>query len=319
MHKMNIEDRKFLLKAAFTALGIRDFSDEIDWSGMTDELFAISWEVHPILWYGIKEGVLPQPAEKYAEVLEKYQLTLRANSVIINSLIDEILHKAEQTGIKICLLKGVSISREYYPEPTLRPMCDIDILIEEGSKKGVDNILKGMGAVFIDSHHAHKRYIFPKTNEIVVEAHTHLINTDLIFQRIFFPEHYLEDVPWSRMIKTDEGGFKLPLSFEYDYLNLHALKEGYARLKWLIDIALIDSINNRIEKNNRSRFTKNVRDLTNDIIRLLIENDYIDNNKCLFWRNAVQVGSHGKARRWEKLLMAAVCAATIPNIRRHRI
>ncbi len=305
---MKIEERRFFLKVAFTALDIKDFSEKIDWDLLTNEFFESGWETHPIIWYGIKEGTLPPLSERYCEILEAEQLSLRANNIVIDAIIDELLLKAEHSGVEVCLLKGASVSRTYYPDPTLRPMGDIDILIKECANKATIDIIEKMGAIFLDEHKAHKRYIFPDTHEIIIEIHTHLINTELLFQRIFFPENYLENIVWDKMVKIEEGGFKLPLEFEYNYLNLHALKEGYARLKWLIDIALINSKYSNTENENCNKFTKNVNAITNDIILYLTDEDFFDEKQHYLWETAVKRGASGRMKRLEKLLMAVICS-----------
>ena len=104
-----------------------------------------------------------------------------------------------------------------------------------------------MGAVLDGSQSAHDRYIFPDENEVVVEAHFRLINIESILQRIFFPLDFLEKIPWEEMLSMPEGGLRLPTWFEYNYLHLHALKEGYKSLKWIIDIALIDAMEEKDE------------------------------------------------------------------------
>ncbi len=186
--------RQLLLKASFKVLGIKDCPIEIDWEKLGDDIFNNDRDIQPILWHGIKQGILPSPSEEFVSRLNKSQLNMRANSLIQNSLIDEMLQKALQKGVLVCLLKGSVLSRVYYPDETLRPMCDIDILIKDNHREATREILKEMGAIFIGSHWAHERYIFPKLNNILVEVHTHLINIELIFQRIFFPTKFLEKI-----------------------------------------------------------------------------------------------------------------------------
>ena len=300
--------RQLLLKASFKVLGIKDCPIEIDWEKLGDDIFNNDRDIQPILWHGIKQGILPSPSEEFVSRLNKSQLNMRANLLIQNSLIDEMLQKALQKGVLVCLLKGSVLSRVYYPDETLRPMCDIDILIKDNHREATREILKEMGAIFIGSHWAHERYIFPKLNNILVEVHTHLINIELIFQRIFFPTKFLEKIPWDKMVEMEGGGLRLPLSFEYDYLHLHAFKEGYYYLKWLIDIALIDKKQNE-NKDSKNRFMKNVRHMTHDIIsNLLCEAREVNHKKSFLWKNAVHCGAKGTFRKKEKLLMAIVCA-----------
>jgi len=51
----------------------------------------------------------------------------------------EILDHCQDMDRPITLLKGMSISHQYYPEPQLRIMRDIDILVHENDLATVEN------------------------------------------------------------------------------------------------------------------------------------------------------------------------------------
>jgi hypothetical protein len=293
---------------------IKDYALEIDWYRLIGDKVSDNWEIYPILFHGINRGVLPSPPAEIKSKLKQTYFTLKANAKMQFILIDEILQKAHERGIKVCLLKGAVLSKKYYPDITLRPMGDIDILVRDESRSNIGKILNKMGAYFESSQGSHDRYVFPEAYDTVVEVHFRLINTESILQRIFFPSYFLDKIPWEDMSEMENGGFRLPFSFEYDYLLLHALKEGYKSLKWMIDMALMDNAFKNREKNEvHGKFITNARAIMHDITSILTgEKSYAGLGGCL-WRKAVRDGVIGRAGKWERLWLAMSCAIGSPG------
>jgi hypothetical protein len=108
----------------------------------------------------------------------------------------------------LALLKGISIADEYYPEPHLRLMRDIDILIEKESLPKVKTALEQLGYrqhwdpaapwYDYDTHHHHAAPFFHKEKNVWVEVHRALLSpkkrasSATIFQNdtVFSQMHY---------------------------------------------------------------------------------------------------------------------------------
>jgi hypothetical protein len=71
----------------------------------------------------------PTPAEPLAQLQRQYQMTAAMNLLAEHDLA-AILHALHQAGIKVALLKGAALLRTIYDHPALRPMIDIDLLIQ---------------------------------------------------------------------------------------------------------------------------------------------------------------------------------------------
>lgn len=304
-------ERKGLFNIASNVLNITDDSIKIDWESLSLDRSTPNWEIHPILWYGIDKGLIPQPPEQTIKKLRETYLVIKATVTLQDLLLEEILHKAEHKGIKVCLLKGIRLARDYYPDIGLRPTGDLDILVRPHSIRGMEEIFKEMGALFESSQKAHKRYIFPQANETVVEIHHRLINTKSMLQRIFFPSDFLQTLPWDEMRATEKGYLNLPIWFEYSYLHLHALKEGYKSLKWIIDIKLMDAVEKTDKGHVYCRFISNAKAMTCDISALLLGKKSRSEKRGLLWEKAVLAGAVGNAGRRERLLMATACSITV--------
>jgi len=304
------KERQGLFKAALKTLNITDCSLEIDWNSLAGDTRTSNWEIHPLLWYGVNKGILPSPPDKIGKRLRETYLVVKANARLQGLILEEILQRASKKGIDICLLKGTWLSKEFYPDIGLRPTGDIDILVKDSSRRLVEEIFKKMGAVFDGSQGAHDRYIFPEVNDVVVEVHFRLINIESILQRIFFPLDFLDKIPWEGMLSMPGGGLRLPAWFEYDYLHLHALKEGYKSLKWIIDIALIDAREEKDKNSVESRFISNARAMMHDISSLLSGKGNYGNRGGFLWKKSVQAGVRGNATRSKRLLMAMACSTT---------
>ena len=88
--------------------------------------------------------------------------------------IHEILQKELiGRGIRHIFLKGICLKRDY-PEPALRVMCDIDVLVRTEDYAAIGEIARGAGGVPCDGDGNH--YIFVFRNGVTVEFHPNLLH-----------------------------------------------------------------------------------------------------------------------------------------------
>jgi len=93
----------------------------------------------------------------------------------------ELVTELKKIKITATLLKGLSISTEFYPKPYYRNMRDIDILVEQHELKQVEQIMLALGYEqkshlpdeFYKTHH-HTKPWQHKTKDIWFEIHTGL-------------------------------------------------------------------------------------------------------------------------------------------------
>lgn len=96
----------------------------------------------------------------------------------------------------LVLLKGISVCAQYYPEPHLRPMRDIDILTDGDAIPAVESFLRRLGyhrrthrpADFYATHHHGCPFLNPRTG-VWVEVHRALFpsRSELAAEAVFAP------------------------------------------------------------------------------------------------------------------------------------
>jgi hypothetical protein len=89
-------------------------------------------EIHgmaPLLWHHIQQAGLSIPPET-ERVLQGLYLRQRVLNQAHTQILLEINELFEGAGIQALLLKGLAIAYQYYPDPSLRPVSDIDFLLK---------------------------------------------------------------------------------------------------------------------------------------------------------------------------------------------
>jgi hypothetical protein len=97
----------------------------------------------------------------------------------------EIIDACEGQMAPLTLLKGISISREYYPAPHLRAMRDLDVLVESGDFATINSVLRKLGYRqrykhlnrFYERHHHDMPWFHPQKG-IWVEVHRGFFPSD---------------------------------------------------------------------------------------------------------------------------------------------
>ena len=59
--------------------------------------------------------------------------------------LEQIIRAARQEGIELTLLKGCASALRYYPEPHLRTMGDVDVLVPERQREALERRVRKLG------------------------------------------------------------------------------------------------------------------------------------------------------------------------------
>lgn len=101
-----------------------------------------------------------------------------AHAAIRESAID-VIDICAELGVPVTLLKGISISDQYWPAPHLRPMGDVDVLLPEAEAARVEAALRERGFApmphfDLDEGDAHGTPLLDTRRQIWIEPHTAL-------------------------------------------------------------------------------------------------------------------------------------------------
>lgn len=93
-----------------------------------------------------------------------------AHSTLLQSALAEILQAMHRAQVPLTLLKGADLAFRLYPDPGLRPMTDLDLLVAQGDLKRAMTVLDGLGYRLQKTTY-HAVYHGGPGNQVVVELH----------------------------------------------------------------------------------------------------------------------------------------------------
>ena len=147
---------------------------EVDWQQFVS--LSMRHTVAPLAYDGLQKAgnweKLPPPAKK---ILSDAYHTAIYRDVQFTHLEEQLAKKLQEAGVAHIFLKGASLKKDY-PEPALRTMCDLDVLVHTEDYPKLDEIAKEMGAEAEDGDGNHRNFRFP--GNLMVEFHPNLIHYD---------------------------------------------------------------------------------------------------------------------------------------------
>ncbi|MEK6753567.1 MAG: nucleotidyltransferase family protein [Chloroflexota bacterium] len=104
----------------------------------------------PLLWHHIHQAGISIPL-KTEQTLKGLYLRHRIFNQAHTQALLEITALFEQAGIRALVLKGLALAYQYYPDPALRPVSDIDLLLKTNDILPALDLLAGAGFRVDDS------------------------------------------------------------------------------------------------------------------------------------------------------------------------
>jgi len=198
-------------------------------------------------------GLLPGLPQETVKKLENFYYCTAAKNTLILQESERILSHFRQNSVSAIGLKGIYLAAAVYPDLALRPIADMDILVQKDDLGRVDRLLTDLGYIrppYYDyfftmtgpSSINSMVYIHRQNTQFFVHLHWHLINstwpagflTAKIDMKDFFPRAaYLENS--QAMVIGPEN--------QLLFLYLHAFRHGFDRLILVADIAALISRN----------------------------------------------------------------------------
>jgi hypothetical protein len=116
----------------------------LDWAKILD--MAVDHDLAPLLHFNLKkvaeDSLIPKDAMQRLASLHK-RSCVRAMSAFAQ--LQEILLRFSREGIPVIVLKGAALASLVYPKIALRPMFDLDVLVQKRYLDVADHILQGLG------------------------------------------------------------------------------------------------------------------------------------------------------------------------------
>jgi hypothetical protein len=107
-------------------------------------------------------------------------------SLAIRGQIREIAAAFSTAGKPVIVLKGADFADHLYPDPSLRPFTDLDLLVPQAAMEGAEEMVSRLGYVSCDPSMKHaggygeRRWIRPNRYEGDVEIHWNLVNSPTV-------------------------------------------------------------------------------------------------------------------------------------------
>jgi Uncharacterised nucleotidyltransferase len=144
--------------------------------------WAVERGLDPLLHYSTTFDAAAAIAPSWP-LLRATHLTARALSGEQLDAMTEIIDACAGHTLPLTLLKGISICDQYYPQPYLRPMRDIDFLVDEVDRPVVESILFKLGyrqqsqksPQFFERHHHSMPFYHPQRG-VWIEVHRRLFS-----------------------------------------------------------------------------------------------------------------------------------------------
>jgi hypothetical protein len=206
--------------------------------------------VLPSLYWQIRNfaGHLTLPVDGLQELRTGFLNTAARNLLLYRELA-AILGPFQLRGIPVILLKGLHLAKFVYPEPALRPMADIDLLLRPDDLSQAAQILQDMGynagREFELGRAVRKHQHIPplyQPGKAPVELHWNIATPGSPLQVDL-------DGLWSRAQPAEIAGFSTLVLSPEDlllHLSLHLLQDEFiGGLRRLYDIAALASFFDR--------------------------------------------------------------------------
>jgi hypothetical protein len=115
---------------------------QVNWEDLT--IRAIVFGLAPQLHYRLDSWPIAIPPRTKAKLKVTYQAQAKRNEAIYEQL-GEVLAACRTAQLKPIALKGIHLAAEYYPQPALRPMNDIDLLFKPEELPTAESLLSNLG------------------------------------------------------------------------------------------------------------------------------------------------------------------------------
>ena len=198
---------------------------------------AFQWVIDaglgPLLWHASRTTGTEIPARWHAQ-LRGADLSARFHHANLVDTACDVIDAGAATSVPVILLKGVSVSEEFYPAEHLRPMGDIDVLVPRDDFARIESELLSANYERLPypemAGHHHGTPLCHRTRRTLVELHVEL-----------FPDHSPLRQPGQALSAAAvfDNGTRLSKYHGRPVLRLSpAMQLRYIAASWFNDLTL---------------------------------------------------------------------------------
>ena len=133
-------------------LVLSDKSDQVIWEAFSNDDWFVFTRlgrqegVAPLIhWKWKQQGAPPSTPEQVLSDLATSYYQTAANNAILFRELERIQEALSAAGVPVIVLKGAALATTVYPDPALRPMGDIDLLVRRELLEQASEIVRGLG------------------------------------------------------------------------------------------------------------------------------------------------------------------------------
>jgi hypothetical protein len=207
--------------------------------------WAIETGLGPLLFRALAKNPANAASPQW-HFIKGADLTARVVTGAQFDAVQEIIDACRTKMAPLTLLKGISISEQCYPEPHLRLMRDVDLLVEKQSLQSLKGVLEklgyrqrcGRGAEQFDHHH-HLAPLIHKETGVWIEIHHGLLSPQ---RRASATKSFSRETLESQLRPSQFQGMevrRLSMELQLVYLACHWAQD-FQRVGGMV--ALVDAI-----------------------------------------------------------------------------
>ena len=213
---------------------------EVDWQKLM--MAAGMGEVTPLLYSKLSQTKGEHaPTAEQLTALQNYSMTIGIRKLQAYGLLAKTLGAAKERGIQVIIFKGPVLAM-LYPEPMLRPSCDVDLYVDPKDLPEMEKVLVELGFVKNEEHSKKEVPVYVYGKMLMIEAHCCLFEDhngkrieQLKVMNLVNPEHLVQLSACGLEFTT--LGYEEHLVFLIFHLVKHIGYSGCS-LKTIIDIVL---------------------------------------------------------------------------------
>ncbi len=222
-------------------------------------------EVHgmaPLFWHHVQQSGAEIPVD-VARMLKGLYLRHRRNNQVHAQVLLEIVDLLQAADIHPLVLKGLGLAYSLYPDPALRPISDLDLLLQRDEIRPALEVLRTAGfstpALPLDDGPAPKELTVDSPPRDGLRVHVELHHYDPR-QR---DDEFAGFASPPQAIRVEGGTVLIPAPMDnLDYLTRHFTRHLFEartdkplQLKWIADIlSLVEQHAESIDWSRRTEF-----------------------------------------------------------------